>query len=379
MDLVAAMLMGSLRERHGDAIEATQIRPTMPARFTRVPGLGSHRIARNADRLAGRFVDYPRYLASLGGEQDLYHIVDHSYAHLVNALPRDRTIVTCHDVDTFRSVLEPAREPRSWPFRAMTRHILGGLRNAAFVTCDSLATRGDILAHRLVPPDRCRVIYLGVSPIMTPEPDAAADAALAERLGPPGGRVELLHVGSTIPRKRIDVLLRVFAAVHAVMPEARLIRVGGPFTVAQEALARELGLGADAVTVLPVLSQAHVAAAYRRAAVVLQPSDAEGFGLPVAEAMACGAPVIASDLPVLREVGGTAARYCAVGDIPGWSAAVLQMLRNHAEDSVARLEASRLSRDHARKFSWSNFCDEVVDVYNQVAARRAVVGQPQVP
>ena len=371
MDLVATMLMGSLRERHVGAIEVTQIRPAMPLRFRRLPHLGSHRLIRNADRLAARFVDYPHHLASRGRGQDLYHVVDHSYAHLVNALPPDRTVVTCHDVDTFRSVLEPAREPRSWAFRAMTRHILGGLRKAAFVTCDSVATRADILAHRLVPAERCRVIYLGVSPIMTPAPDLGADAAMAERLGPPGGRLEILHVGSTIPRKRIDVLLRVFAVVHAAIPGTRLVRVGGPFTEAQQALVRGLGLGPDAITVLPVLPQADVAAAYRRSAVVLQTSDAEGFGLPVAEAMACGASVIASDLPVLREVGGSAAEYCAVGDVAAWSDTVLRTLRRHSQGSAARLDASRAARNQAEKFSWARFADEVVEVYHQVAARHA--------
>ena len=62
-----------------------------------------------------------------------------------------------------------------------------------------------------------------------------------------------------------------------------------------------------------------LAAVYRRAALVLQPSEAEGFGLPVAEALACGTPVLASDLAVLREVGGEAAVYRAVGDVPAWS------------------------------------------------------------
>ena len=57
------------------------------------------------------------------------------------------------------------------------------------------------------------------------------------------------------------------------------------------------------------------------------PSDAEGFGLPIIEALACGAPVIASDLPVLREVGGDAVRYCAVGDVDAWSSAIVDVIR----------------------------------------------------
>jgi len=72
---------------------------------------------------------------------DIFHVVDHSYAQLVHELPGNRTVVTCHDIDTFRSIIEPGREPRHAAFRAMTRRILGGLRKAGHVVCDTEATR----------------------------------------------------------------------------------------------------------------------------------------------------------------------------------------------------------------------------------------------
>ena len=73
------------------------------------------------------------------------------------------------------------------------------------------------------------------------------------------------------------------------------------------AFARASSASLDAIVVLPFVDRATLAAVYRRAALALLPSEREGFGLPLVEALACGTPVVASDIPVLREVGGDAA------------------------------------------------------------------------
>src|SRR5688500_1668727 len=94
MDLVAAMLLGELRSGHASAVEASELRPAMVRRATRVP-LGSlTSLGRNVDRVANRFWDYPRWLASRTSAHDVYHLVDHSYAQLVHVLPPERTVVT---------------------------------------------------------------------------------------------------------------------------------------------------------------------------------------------------------------------------------------------------------------------------------------------
>ena len=368
MDLVADMLLHYLRTEHSADVQPIELRPRMRSRVGGIRWLPGAGYARNVDRLLSRFVDYPSWLKSRKDEPDVYHVVDHSYAHLLHALPANRTVVTCHDLDTFRSILDPDAEPRSRVFRAMTRRILSGLQLAARVTCDSIATRDAILAHGLLPEERLDVVYLGVDPVMSPVPDPAADAFAVASLGPANGsRIDLLHVGSAIPRKRIDVLLRTFAAVRSQLPGARLIRVGGDFTDSQAALLRELRIDPSDVVIHPYLDRAHLAAIYRRAAVVLQPSDAEGFGLPVAEAMACGVPVVASDLPVLREVGGTAAEYCPVGDVGCWSGTVCAMLRQRSDDPVAWEGRRRAALNQASRFSWSRFADSLVNVYRAVA------------
>ena len=312
MDLLADVLPGAISEASPADVLATRLRPSMRCVFRSLPVLGGRSGARNADRMWNRFIHYPRWLKSRAGDFDIFHLVDHSYSQLVHSLPHGRTVVTCHDLDTFRCLLEPEREPRPRWFRAMTRRILDGFRQAGHTIAVSEATRQDLLRYELVPSERISVIPNGVHPSCSPLPEACADAEAA-RLVPVEGNGVLLNVGSTAPRKRLDVLLRVFAAVRRARPDVHLVRVGG-FTESQLELARKLKVD-QAIVNLPFLERDLLAAVYRRARVLLQTSDAEGFGLPVIESLACGCPVIASDIAVLREVGGPSVLYCPVADL----------------------------------------------------------------
>jgi len=315
------------------------------------------------NRLLLRFVDYPRWVRQNRSRFDLFHITDHSYSQLAHQLPPERTVITCHDIDTFRSILEPDRDPRPYLFRAMTRRILTGLQRAAHVACDSHATREDLLRFKVLPPERMSVVPLGYHPTCSPLADEAADARAAKLLGTEGKTIDLLHVGSTIKRKRIDILLRVFAEVSQQIPKLRLLRVGGAFTAEQQNLLSDLGLQ-NQVLVLPFLDRETLAAIYRRAALVLLPSDAEGFGLPVAEAMACGTPVLASGLAVLREVGGTAAAYAPPGDVKTWSMETLRLLTERRENPQLWQARRETGLQQAAGFSWTNYSNRMANVYN---------------
>src|SRR5262245_27412871 len=374
MDLVADMLMEHLRNEHAAAIDATLIRPRMPLRFSRLPRAIVGTKPSVLDRAVARQWDYARHLRR-AGTFDVYHVVDHTYASVVHGLPPERTVVTCHDVDAFRSVLEPHAERRSAPYRWMSRRILEGLRRAAHVMCDSDSTRDALVGLAAFPPDRLSVIRNGADATGWSDSGAASDLEAGRLLGPPR-RHDLLHVGSTIARKRIDLLIDVFAAVRAAKPDARLIRAGGQFTAEQRVRARDLGV-LDAIVVLPFVDRATLSAVYRRAAVTLLPSEREGFGLPLVETLACGTPVVASDIPVLREIGGSAASYAPLDDVPAWRDTVLGLFgeRDSSPDAWrARREAARA---RAADFSWSHYTARVADVYGAVArGERVPSGEP---
>jgi glycosyltransferase involved in cell wall biosynthesis len=361
MDLVAEMLLDRLEREHSGSVQATLVRPALKRRLSRLSG---HARVFGFDRIAGRMWDYPRIASLLTEEFDVYHIVDHSYSQLVHRLPGDRTVVTCHDLDTFRSVIEPEREPRGALFRAMTGRILDGLRKAGHVVCDTEATREQLIGRAGMQAERTSVVHNGPHPACTPYPEAPADREAARLLGSPRTSVDILHVGSAIPRKRIDLLIRIMATLGN---RVRLVRVGGAFAAEQAALARDLGV--TNFVVLPFVDRSTLAAIYRRSALLVIPSEREGFGLPLVEAMSCGTPAVASDIPALREVGGDAVTYCGIGDVDGWSRTIAALLDERDRDPAAWAERRQRAIRRAEAFSWSKYAGEIIGVYAQLTGR----------
>ncbi|HYO59055.1 glycosyltransferase family 1 protein [Archangium sp.] len=361
MDLAGEALHEQYHGPLADGVWVTSVRPRMVPLARRLPVLRERRDALNVDRVLTRFLAYPARAALRTRGQDAYHVVDHTYAQLVHTLPPERTGVYCHDLDAFRCLLEPDKEPRPAWFRAMAWTTMKGLQRAAVVFHSTGAVREELLRHGLVHPERLVHAPPGVSSEYGPEP-VLGDTS-DEVLRPLGGRPYVLHVGSGIPRKRVDVLLEVFAALRRRHPDLRLVQQGAALNETQRAQVARLGLG-DALLQPPKLDRATLAGLYRKARVVLVTSEAEGFGLPVIEAMACGTPVVASDLPVLREVGGDAVTYAPVGDLGTWTEAVHRVLES-PEPGAAR--SQRISR--ARGYSWTNHARIILDTYRRLTGR----------
>jgi glycosyltransferase involved in cell wall biosynthesis len=356
MDLCAEMLLRHLETEHAPHVRATRVRPVFRRRAGRLPVLGRRRWAFNADRLINRFWDYPRHLRRYASGFDLFHVCDHSYAQLLHDLPPERTGVFCHDLDAFRCILEPHREHRPRWFRIMTQRVLRGLQKAAVVFHSTLAVRHQILAHGLFDPERLVHAPYGVPPELQPHPvEIDRDVTVLA-----GGSLFLLHVGSCIQRKRMDVLLDVYAGARKVFPEVRLIKVGGPWSAVQRDQIAKLGI-AGGIVQLTDLDRRVIAGLYRKAALVLMPSETEGFGLPVIEALACGARVLASDIPVLREVGGVAVTFCPVANPGAWIDAVCRLLAcpDSASDRAARLA-------WAGRFSWTAHARTILEAYRRL-------------
>jgi glycosyltransferase involved in cell wall biosynthesis len=154
----------------------------------------------------------------------------------------------------------------------MAQRILDGLKQAAYFICNSQWTRSQVLQYGIASEDRVGVMYPGVNAEFFSQIDSPFEDRASSMIADTNG-LYLLHVGSTIPRKRIDILMRVFALILKEVPDVRLVRVGSEFTAEQSRLINSLGLQGK-VIVIPSVSVPALKAIYKRAAVLLQPSDA---------------------------------------------------------------------------------------------------------
>jgi glycosyltransferase involved in cell wall biosynthesis len=355
MTLCGDMLLDHLPRGGPLQVDSARLCPPFRWFAGRLPVLGRRRAAFNTDRLLNRFVHFPRHARQAAQRFDVFHITDHSYGQLVHALPAGRTGVYCHDLDPFRCLFDQVSDPRPRWFRAISRRILEGLRKAAIVFHNTVAVGDELKRSGLVDPARLIHAPLGVAPEFAPR--AQEETPNLPWLQDLDGKPWILHVGSCIARKRIDLLFDVVATVRATVPELQLVKVGGEWTADQRAQFTRLGLAA-AITHVHGLTRAELAEVYRRAPIVMIPSAAEGFGLPVIEALACGAAVVASDIPALREAGGPAALYAPVGEVEPWSATVAQLL---ADPAAAPPQADRLA--WVSRFTWTAHAEIITRAY----------------
>jgi glycosyltransferase involved in cell wall biosynthesis len=362
MDLCAQMLVKQLQAEHTASIQAIEVLPKFNSRCQQIPWISKKHFAYNADRLLNRFGDYPQYLKPRVTDFDFYHISDHSYAHLAHVLPPERTGVYCHDIDAFRSLVEPEKESRPAWYQAMSRRILHGLQSCAVVFYSTAEVRKQIEHYQLVEPSRLVHAPYGIASEYSITTDQASnsDQKILE-IEKIGTAPFLLHVGSCIPRKRIDILLEIFAQVQLIHPELQLVKVSGEWTQSQQEQIAKLNISKSIIH-LQDLQRSTIAALYQRASAVLLTSEAEGFGLPVIEALACGAIVVASDIPVLREVGGQGVIYCPTADVSAWVEKIAQLLSNPTSAPVINVRLNQ-----AQKYSWSNHTQIIAKSYLRLA------------
>jgi glycosyltransferase involved in cell wall biosynthesis len=298
--------------------------------------------------------------AALTPPVDLWHS-PHPYQWALGA--GHRTVLTLLDLTQLTHAIGAVNVLAREPLRLI---IWGACRRAHRFVAISAATRdafhrqmgvplGDIHLTPLAPDQRF------AEPVDPTEVSAArARWGLSERT--------VVYVGMTQPHKNLDGLLRALTLLVRQCPvDPVTLAVIGPVVPAAHTglLARVQALGlTDRVRFLGWLPDEEVRLAYHAASVVALPSLAEGFGLTMLEAMQCGTPCVASDIPALREVAGGAARLVDPRD-PG---SIAEGLREVLDDPTMASSLSERGYANAARFSWRAAARETLAAYEAALA-----------
>ena len=267
-------------------------------------------------------------------------------------------VITLHDVNFIHhATFNPIT---SWGMRQVIPKAAHG---ADALIADTVTSRDDVCATLGLSVGAFSVIPLGVD--VNEASHRTSERELRARLRLGDGRVALC-VGAKRPHKNQAVLIR---ALRALPSDLRLVLAGHPepYEASLRSLTRELGLE-ERVLFADWVSEEDLEGLWSIASVAAFPTLAEGFGLPILEAMARGVPVAASDLPVLREVADDWPVYFDPNEPGDVARAVVQVLEHPPDPAVATKLASR--------FTWRATAEATWSVYDWATANHRVAGRP---
>lgn len=271
-------------------------------------------------------------------------------------------VVTIHDLALFvTKQAKPALKT------LLAERLLLGMaaRKARQIIAPSQSTKNDLVKLLKTPADKITVTLLGYDKTCyLPTTKVSADDLEALKSYDLPSEY-LLFIGTLEPRKNIESLIRAYGQLpKGIQDQHRLVIGGGKgwyfdsiFTTV-----KELNL-TDRVQFLGRVPDEHLPALYRGAKLFVFPSFYEGFGLPPLEAMACGTPVITSNLSSLPEVVGEAGVLVDPNDPTELAQAIATLLTD--ETAYSRLK--KLSIEQAERFSWSEAAKQTLAVFRQVA------------
>jgi glycosyltransferase involved in cell wall biosynthesis len=302
-------------------------------------------------------VTFPRFLRTF--KADLYHI---PLNYVAWWMPQPY-VLTIHDMS---SVLYPVR--RDFRHTIHEEHYRRGARRATRIITVSNSTRDAIESLLQIPADKVRTIYSAPDPaFISTDHDRDQDRQMLDRYSIRYPFV--LYAGTTRPQKNIPRLIEAFAVLrselehHPQYHDLRLVIIGDELSkhpaVRRAVLSTRIEPAVRFLGFVPIET---LKVFYRAAMLFAFPSLYEGFGLAPLEAMACGTPVVASDVPPLVEAVGDAAELVSPDNVFD----IARGLREVLLDEDRRKQLSAAGREQARKFSWDHTAREVLEVYREI-------------
>lgn len=285
------------------------------------------------------------------GPIDLFHSPDFVLPPVSGRIP---TLLTVHDLSFVHS-------PQTFPAQLvayLNRIVPWSIGRASHVLADSVATKRDLIDVWQVPAEKIAVLYCGVNPAFQPITDEARLTAVRHKyhLDP---APYILSVGTVQPRKNYQMLIHAFRPVADQHPH-HLVIAGGKGWLYDEMLAEVERQGLNGrVHFIGFVDDADLPALYSGADLFAMPSLYEGFGLPLLEAMACGVPILSSNVSSLPEVVGETAVQLPPHDPQAWSQALLELLTSPQRRQQMIVDGFRQSR----QFTWQQSASQLLEIY----------------
>jgi glycosyltransferase involved in cell wall biosynthesis len=258
-----------------------------------------------------------------------------------------RKLVTVHD-------LSYVRVPECFPqplLNYLNRAVPRSVARADMILADAASTQRDLIDVYRLPPEKIRVVYSGVDARFRPDVSEVSMQRVRELTR---GKPYLLSVSTIQPRKNYVRLIEAFARIAS--SELQFVVAGGKGWMYDQVFQTIEKLGLQERVILPdFIFDDDLPALYAGATLFVYPSLYEGFGLPVAEAMACGAPVVSSNASSLPEVGGDAVLYFDPRDVD----AMVETIRRALSDESLRWDLRARGFAQAKKFSWEKAAREL--------------------
>jgi glycosyltransferase involved in cell wall biosynthesis len=338
--------------------------------FAGLPANFSTALYENKGKAGLAQIGFSMFLRKLPAE--VYHIP-------LNAVPLMMPkpyLVTIHDMS---SLLFAAQSGYRNNLRLF--YLRRGLLRADQVLAVSTATRHDVENVLRIPASRMRVVYNAPDPVFTPGSPRPSNSDTPALHAPEIQRVLdryrihypfLLYVGRTNPQKNIPRLVEAFAVVrgelqdHPEYKDLRLIIIGDE--IAKHPALRHAVIQSrveEAVRFLGFVPIDTLRTFYQAAAAFVFPSLYEGFGLPPLEAMACGTPVVCSNVSSLPEVVGDAAVIVNPENVFEIARGIRELLL----DNDLRDRLIERGFEHLRRFSWESSAGQVLQTYKEIAAK----------
>lgn len=312
-----------------------------------------------------RFWRFPQQVAQQTA--DIFHIIDPSEGHIaywLNARKKP-VIVTCHDLINFYCH-DNLKGSVQLPFisRAMWLYAIKGMKQADHIVAVSQMTAKDTTKILDIPPADISVVPNGVDDMCKPSPQDQVEL-VRQKYGVSPDTICLLNVGAIHPRKNIPNILKALQILQQRGLPIHFWKVGADFNVEHKKLIQEYNLE-KYITYLGKPDKPSLIQIYSAADMLIAPSLFEGFGITILEAMACGTPVITSNVSAMPEVVGDAGCLVDPYDARSIADGVCQL----NQDPIYYQKLVKKGFERIKLFTWEKAAEDIAQIYENTVMKQ---------